>query len=1518
VVLRHPSLATSALLLVVAFGSVSRRDLRRIHIPSRGTRGMVCPNLPSGAEPDVVDPRVTAIDWAVSVTPRGGSASAYANTSGNTVVFQVQNTGGCQDTYTFSPGQSGTVGGVSLNPTSSTLPAGFSVSVTATFSVGAPGTGVVSLSAQGVSFNSGSYNVTVPSNGDSISTLPTNGDYRDVTKCVANCFDKVVNYTTAPYFSADLPHSVQLVYRSSQAHPMGVVQLDAKDTSSVNPVKMSIQLKRSDGTSVTFTNGSTEIFYSWVSHPADGNINRLAAQFDSSGGLATGAHNYTAVVRSYRSDGSFRENSVPVRILIANEATSAFGAGWSMVGLQRGYLQADGSVVITEGNGSVAYFTRGSTSCNQSICTVQYSSQKGDFTTFKKDSIVGASVGYERDYPAGPVYTFDASLKMTGVGGFVFMVGAHRNLRGDPVKRGIFHIGGATLGYNASNLLVAITDSTGQTTSLGYDASNHLRWIKDPGGRVDSIIIDGSGNLSQAQDWAVINNQGAGGPVTFQYDANHRLVHWTDRRNGAWGVTYDFAGKVSADTAPLVTANGQSVRPVYGYASAEQKVLINPSTGQGTSSNPGPNVDTTVVRATLTNAKGYTTTYALDRFGAANLVQQPLGRTMSFTRDSNSAIVRTVSPSGHSSMYTWSGPDMTKDSDNVTGRTINYVYVGHHLAIVSGNVDSMIYHWTGFPLHIDSSYVGGSGWTKDSLGSDGRVCQTVDPGGHRETCFYTSTRGFQNTDSTQYTLGTVRYQYDGHGQPVTLIDQLHHTTRIRYDSIGRQTAIIGPLQDSTSFVYDGLYLSQVVNAKGHVYKYSKNALGWVDSTTDLAGKVDRYQYDLNGNRTGWTNRNGQAISFSYDSLDNLRSVVAGGKTTTLFFDPAGQIQVASDSESTDTLRFDTADRLRVVISCRVLVNGNGPQCFRDSSAYEIRDLDTLTTLSAATTWGSGAHFIRGHHYDVHELLDALAPARSDTQTSQPITFVYSVEGLDSIRTFTGLNNLTMTHSYPWTHRTDQVQLSDPTLTAAIGTAYNFDSAGRMATRYHGSLANPDTTRSFSYGPRGDLVQYTDTSHHYTTSCVWIFGGRYCNDPQDHPSFIGATTYAYDSLGNRKDPSAPNGGLDSANHLLRWQTFRMDYDAAGHMTVKRRLSATDTNQVLRRDSLFWSVLGLLDSVRTDSSGIPISHVGFGYDGWGRRVRKSNASGTNRYLWNGNSLLAQLDTLGNDAAVFTYYPEIDNVGSVLRHDRGDSSYYYVQDHSRNVLALLARTSSGVTIDNQYRYDPYGNLQGTVTTPIPNALQFAGREYDSETQLYYDRARYIDPALGRFVSEDPTGLNGGINLYTFVGNDPVNGSDPSGGLTIKGDNLDVELCGGYQEPLHFALEHLIVGWGLVSVNNLLMRLFPRLPLSPVDAVYAGFAAGIIHEGRWWDGDLTRSPGAPCNGVMDTYLFMIVPLVNTYGWSGPAAVPTQYPQVPRGPADLQGGSPIPGVLPGFYELFQGPNPPGPWSWPASWVPIL
>ena len=83
----------------------------------------------------------------------------------------------------------------------------------------------------------------------------------------------------------------------------------------------------------------------------------------------------------------------------------------------------------------------------------------------------------------------------------------------------------------------------------------------------------------------------------------------------------------------------------------------------------------------------------------------------------------------------------------------------------------------------------------------------------------------------------------------------------------------------------------------------------------------------------------------------------------------------------------------------------------------------------------------------------------------------------------------------------------------------------------------------------------------------------------------------------------------------------------------------------------------------------------------------------------------------------------------------------------------------VSNQYRYDLWGMPQGTDTEAVDNPLRFKARMWDPDAKLADFRNRWYDPEIGRFISEDPIGLAGGINVYRFVGNNPVSGWDPFG---------------------------------------------------------------------------------------------------------------------------------------------------------------
>jgi len=94
--------------------------------------------------------------------------------------------------------------------------------------------------------------------------------------------------------------------------------------------------------------------------------------------------------------------------------------------------------------------------------------------------------------------------------------------------------------------------------------------------------------------------------------------------------------------------------------------------------------------------------------------------------------------------------------------------------------------------------------------------------------------------------------------------------------------------------------------------------------------------------------------------------------------------------------------------------------------------------------------------------------------------------------------------------------------------------------------------------------------------------------------------------------------------------------------------------------------------------------------------------------------------------------------------------------DALGSVAKTTNSAgTVLTTRRYDAFGNLELGATS----GYAFTGREWDSEVGLYYYRARYYDPKIGRFLSEDPIGFDGGINFYAYVGNDPTDLTDPLG---------------------------------------------------------------------------------------------------------------------------------------------------------------
>ena len=262
------------------------------------------------------------------------------------------------------------------------------------------------------------------------------------------------------------------------------------------------------------------------------------------------------------------------------------------------------------------------------------------------------------------------------------------------------------------------------------------------------------------------------------------------------------------------------------------------------------------------------------------------------------------------------------------------------------------------------------------------------------------------------------------------------------------------------------------------------------------------------------------------------------------------------------------------------------------------------------------------------------------------------------------------------------------------------------------------------------------------------------------------TYTHDPVGNRMSgPQAQDSHNFNAGNQLTAATNRSyAYDQNGNQTRK----LIQENGVWSGPAYSYDFENRLTQV-VEQGPDGFNLIDYNYDPFGRRVDKwieeYNAStGVYMsqafvYVYDNEDIVAVKKTTyqnGVTTTENTNYLHGLGIDEPLMAENAQGTFYY---HADGLGSIVALTDGAQQVAERYSYSSFGEIK-KQNGNIDNPYTFTGREWDEETGLYFYRARYYDAEAGRFLSEDPIGLQGGdINFYVYVKNNPINNVDPDG---------------------------------------------------------------------------------------------------------------------------------------------------------------
>jgi RHS repeat-associated protein/uncharacterized repeat protein (TIGR01451 family) len=915
-------------------------------------------------------------------------------------------------------------------------------------------------------------------------------------------------------------------------------------------------------------------------------------------------------------------------------------------------------------------------------------------------------------------------------------------------------LGRATVyAYDARGNVVRVTDAQGRVTTRTFDADDNMLSETTPDGKTRSFTYDARGNRLSESDalgnthrytynslGEVLTHTDAAGRVSSNtFDARGNLTSSRDALGNTTNITYNARGQQTSVTDPLgfvaryeYDAAGNLTRQIdpLGRATAYTYDANNRRLTESATRTVGGVVETLTTtfqydksgrQIKVTHPDGSMTETLYNSIGQKGATIDRLGRRTTYEYDEQGRLVRTTHP------------DARKTE-------IEYDAEGRRTRVVDNAGRATLYAYDSLGRLERTTYADG-GFETTTYNDAGRVAATMDARGN--TTRYEYDAAGRQTKVTDPLGNVTLLGHDGNGNRASLTDAKGQTTTFEHDASGRRTRTVHPDGTTETLAYDAAgRLAEKTDQAGRTTRYEYDGRGKLTKVTDALGGVTRYAYDEAGNLLAQADADNRTTRYEYDRAGRrARRTLPLGMSETYSYDAAGNLTSHVDFRGKrTTFTYDARNRWLT----------KQP----DASLGEPAVAFTYTSAGQRASMAD-ASGVTNYIYDARDRLLA-------KQTPQgALTYTYDAAGnLLTVRS-SNAEGVSINYTYDAANRLAAV--ADNRLAAA--TAYTYDANHNVT----GAAYPNGVTTSFAYDSRNNLTSIGAVKSGVVASYAYTLGptGRRVSVAEHSGRTV---AYSYDAL-----------------HRLTGETISGDPAASGSITysydaVGNRLSRTSTVGVVPSTTSTYDENNRLVGDAYDANGNTVGSGGnafiydfenrlasanggavrYVYDGDGNRAAKIEGGVTTRYLVDTNNPTRHaqvVEELRGGAVVrqYTYGHDLISQRQLIGGAWAESFYGY---DGHGSVRYLTDASGAVT--DTYTYDAFGTLIAR-TGGTPNDYLYAGEQFDSGLGIYYLRARYLNPAVGRFLTMDT--VEGELDdpltrhLYAYVNGDPVNATDPSG---------------------------------------------------------------------------------------------------------------------------------------------------------------